>query len=1163
MAMALSQGGRRGGAVGAALGAGSPRLFWVRSVKICTLRVALLLLLVLGCTGRAQGLVWVSNVTNLGSGFNQPEGVAVDAAGNVYVADYGNNAVKVIAANDRSNVTTIGSGFYKPAGVAVDAAGNVYVAELGYNAVKVIAANDRSNVTYIGGGGFMWPDGVAVDAAGNVYVADSGDNSVKVIAANDRSNVMTTIGSGFNQPAGVAVDAAGNVYVAELGYNAVKMVAANDRSNVTYVGFGFMWPGGVAVDAAGNVYVADSGNNAVKVIVPLRPPSPPLPPPAPPPPAPPPAPPPSPPAPPLARCLAVTNQFLFGNLNSTGALPDSVIGSGWAGAQAYGNWSLSSDSPVLGQQSLLFDGSTVYVDLGNHTVGGTNVSFAFWAKFDASSSAQWARFFDWGSGGPTNNILFTNNGGLPSGGGAGLTLGYCVGTSGGTNLFSYQPVANLGNYWNHYALTIATSGIVVMYVNGSTYYAGTVAAYGSGVEALPRSHFYLGKSFWPADPLFKGLMNDFKLATNYLFTARDVINLFNDLGCPPSPPAPPLPIPAPPPPWPFCEYAGPTQVSVIYDRNSGVHCYSCKYDCETTTANSCSSRGTPCQLSIDGYCSATYNTAYKWMCPLTLPAGQYVPPQPPPAPMLTTLSINLTIGGVNAAMFNTAVNTCAGGTNCTVILEGALAAALALPVWAVHIVSVAAQNTTAMGRRLLAAGSLVLVWVDFVLLGPSQPAVVMSKLSSSSAMLMGINAALNAFGIPVASSFSAAIPSPPSLPSPPPDSTVPYYPSHSPLQQSDSQQSDSPNTGRRTSLGLGLGIGIPVGLCMLRLFASFFGKEPTRQSDQITSSPHAAPATSNRAVQMNPLIRTPPSETMPPCRRAADATSCVEPQLEISAGECVVYSAWFIAAASSRFSDLTSSQLTSHEARDFLQRSGLQAPTLARVWQAVDARGGLNYYQFVMACRLVALVQNGTAASMAQDEGREAIRSPLNFLPQIGGYSIPPPQVTPAAGATRLSSLLQASAVPPPIHTRTSQNSAAWSSFQPGQAPTPVQPSPQESNLPRSGQPSAVAAVNNAVQGAINPFGHAMTTISRACGEIAARARREVPPESRMTHFWQARYRNTLQQLHRTDNPAVATVMPRLLTTTMPPAAAASQQATSQATPTQETANVDAAHSDP
>ena len=118
-------------------------------------------------------------ITTLGSGFNNPIGVAVDSAGNVYVADTNNNAVKRIAAAGGA-ITTLGSGFSFPFGVAVDSAGNVYVADTFNSAVKRIAAAGGATTTL--GSGFFDPTGVAVDSAGNVYVADTYNNAVKKLS---------------------------------------------------------------------------------------------------------------------------------------------------------------------------------------------------------------------------------------------------------------------------------------------------------------------------------------------------------------------------------------------------------------------------------------------------------------------------------------------------------------------------------------------------------------------------------------------------------------------------------------------------------------------------------------------------------------------------------------------------------------------------------------------------------------------------------------------------------------------------------------------------------------------------------------------------------------------------------------------------------------------
>ncbi|SHN32780.1 cadherin-like beta sandwich domain-containing protein, partial [Mucilaginibacter sp. OK098] len=196
-----------------------------------------------------------------GSGFNNPYGVAADAPGNIYVADYGNNAVKKIPVGGGAPVT-IGSGFSNPKGVAVDAAGNVYVADNGNNAVKKIPVGGGAPITL--GSGFNQPYGVAVDGAGNVYVADYGNNAVKKIPVGGGAPV--TLGSGFSNPGGVAVDAAGNVYVTDYGHNLVKKIPVGGGAPIT-IGSGFNQSVGIAADAAGNVYVGDNGNNAVKQIL--------------------------------------------------------------------------------------------------------------------------------------------------------------------------------------------------------------------------------------------------------------------------------------------------------------------------------------------------------------------------------------------------------------------------------------------------------------------------------------------------------------------------------------------------------------------------------------------------------------------------------------------------------------------------------------------------------------------------------------------------------------------------------------------------------------------------------------------------------------------------------------------------------------------------------
>ena len=256
--------------------------------------------------GNAPMVTFPSNTatSNLGSGFVGPYGVALDGNNNVIVADLQAHTVKQIVAgtggaasgmvNANSTVNVVGSGFNQPASVAVDGAGNVFVAEynVGVNgAVYEIMAgtggaaggtvNATSTVNAVGQG-INAPTGVAVDANGNVFVADYGAANVKEIVADSNGAVSSTsttnvVGAGFTHPYGIALDGNGNVFVSDMILNQVKEIVAgtggaasgtvNATSTTNSVGSGFSSPFGLTVDASGDVFVADSGNNAIKEIV--------------------------------------------------------------------------------------------------------------------------------------------------------------------------------------------------------------------------------------------------------------------------------------------------------------------------------------------------------------------------------------------------------------------------------------------------------------------------------------------------------------------------------------------------------------------------------------------------------------------------------------------------------------------------------------------------------------------------------------------------------------------------------------------------------------------------------------------------------------------------------------------------------------------------------
>lgn len=241
-----------------------------------------------GSYGGGSGYV---NATGTSARFNHPKDVAVDASGNVYVADSGNHAIRRItpagvvttfagattATSGTTNATGTSARFNSPEGITITSSGVLYVADTGNNRIRMITS--AQVVTTPAGSSSGWVDatgtsarfnqpvGIAVTSAGDVYIADKNNHSIRKMTS---GGIVTTVagtttygyenGTGSNAefylPRGIAIDNNGDILVADRDNDALRKVTPAGVVTTVLEGDSGTWPNAVLVAPSGIIYVS-------------------------------------------------------------------------------------------------------------------------------------------------------------------------------------------------------------------------------------------------------------------------------------------------------------------------------------------------------------------------------------------------------------------------------------------------------------------------------------------------------------------------------------------------------------------------------------------------------------------------------------------------------------------------------------------------------------------------------------------------------------------------------------------------------------------------------------------------------------------------------------------------------------------------------------------
>lgn len=271
--------------------------------------------------GQTSSLTLSGNITTIGdaSTLRFPSGIILDSSGNIFIADTvsqvvrrvdaNTQAISIVAGNGRAGFSgdggpATGASLSSPTGVAIDAAGNLYIVDHDNNRIRKVV-RQTGTITTVAGSGTLCtnyalcsgdgglavaavlngPTGVTVDTAGNLYFSDTFNNALRRVDASSKviSSVAAAPAAGLvlNSPAGLGLDGSGNLYIADTQNNVIrKVVLATGATSVVagngIAGFGGdtgpatsaeLWaPSDVRIDPAGNLYIADFGNNRIRFV---------------------------------------------------------------------------------------------------------------------------------------------------------------------------------------------------------------------------------------------------------------------------------------------------------------------------------------------------------------------------------------------------------------------------------------------------------------------------------------------------------------------------------------------------------------------------------------------------------------------------------------------------------------------------------------------------------------------------------------------------------------------------------------------------------------------------------------------------------------------------------------------------------------------------------